>query len=285
MLSEILQGEKTEYAAPCVMLLGGFDGLHIGHKKLVECAKEYGLPVGTTTITGGKGEVLFTLVERQKIFAKQGIDFVCPFAFTETFKNTTKEEFLTFLTSRFNARVFVCGKDFRFGKGAEGTPEFIEKFTHIPVRALDVLNADGKKVSASSVKGLLKNGETEKANELLCEPFFMTSRVEEGRKTGRTIGFPTANFRYPQGKLSPKEGVYSVSAQIDGKIFGGIANLGACPTFGVAEKKPEVYFDGFHGDLYGREMDVSFKKYLRPIRKFDGKEALKAQLEKDLRRI
>ena len=280
-----MKDDTTEYAAPCVLLLGGFDGLHIGHKKLIDCAKTYALPVGITTIEGGKGQSVFTLSERQKIFERQGLDFFHAFTFTEEFKNTSKEDFLSSLMQNFNVKAFVCGKDFRFGKLAQGTPEFIAQFTNIPVHALDILSVDNHKVSASSVKEYLKNGQIKKSNELLLQPFFVSGIVEEGRRTGRTLGFPTANLSYPKEKFPLQEGVYAVHTVLNEKRYNGIANFGPCPTFGVEYRKLEAYFDGFEGDLYGQEIDVYFDDYLRDIKKFETVEALQAQLKADIRSV
>ncbi len=271
--------------ASCVFLLGGFDGLHVGHKKLIDRAKEYGLPLTAMTISGGKGEDLFTLAEREAIFLSQGVENVFPCRFDERFKNTSPQDFLSTLLNRFNVTAFVCGTDFRFGKDAVGTPDFIREFTRKPVHALDVLTFNGKKVGMRSVKELFLQGRVEEANKLLLQPFFVRGVVEEGRKTGRTLSFPTANLGRPAGKFFPRKGVYAVHSFLDGKRYKGIANLGACPTFGVEEEKLETYFDGFEGDLYGREIDVFFDSYLREIKKFSSREELILQLQRDKERI
>ena len=281
MLNQKADAGTTEYASPCVLLLGGFDGLHIGHKKLLDCAKKYRLPVGIMTILGGKGKALFTLAERREIFARAGADFFFCEAFTEQFRNTDRETFLQDLRRRYNVRAFVCGEDFRFGKDAAGTPQFIREFAGIPVHAADILCVDGKKVGTSSVKEFLARGEVMQANRLLLFPFFLRGRVEAGRHVGHTYGFPTANLVYPKEKFPLKEGVYAVHADLEGKTYRGIANFGPCPTFGVEERKAEAYFDGFHGDLYGRTVDLVFDGYLREIRKFSGASALAAQLRED----
>lgn len=271
----------TEKKEECVFLLGGFDGLHVGHKKLLDQAKEYGLPVAAMTILGGKGEELFTLAERKAIFSAQGVSTVCAYTFDERFRNTSPQDFLRSISDRFSVRAFVCGEDFRFGKGAVGTPETIREFTEKPVHALDVLTRNGKKLGMTFVKTLIAEGRTEEANELLLQPFFLRGTVEEGRKVGRTLSFPTANIRYPQGKLSLKNGVYAVHAFLDGKKYLGIANKGACPTFGIMQEKVEAYFDGFCGNLYGKEIDVFFDRRLREIKKFSSKEELIEQLRRD----
>ena len=126
---------KTEYKKgdPCVLLLGGFDGLHAGHKKLVKKAKSFGLPIGIMSIVGGKeGEFLFTLSERKKAFQDAGVQFCFSMPF-EKIKNMQAEEFLCLLLQEFQVKAFVCGDDFRFGKGALGTPDFIKQTTQVCV--------------------------------------------------------------------------------------------------------------------------------------------------------
>lgn len=271
----------TEKRQPCVFLLGGFDGLHVGHKKLIDRAKEYGLPLAAMTILGGKGKDLFTLSERQALFALQGVTSVTAYVFDEKFKNTSPEDFLSSLTDDFEIAAFVCGEDFRFGKDASGTPDFIRKRTGKPVQDLDVLTLNGEKIGMTSVKKLLSEGNVKEANRLLLQPFFVRGEVVEGRKVGRTLSFPTANIRYPEEKFPLKNGVYAVHVFLDGKRYKGIANKGACPTFDVMQEKVEAYFDGFSGNLYGREIDVFFDRYLREIRRFDSREELVEQLRKD----
>ncbi|MBP5242777.1 MAG: riboflavin biosynthesis protein RibF [Clostridia bacterium] len=278
-------GQQNKYEQPCVFLLGGFDGLHVGHKTLLDFAKTYRLPVGMMTITGGKGDGLFTLPEREKIFAANGVDFLLSVPFTEEFKNTSKEDFLRQLLARINVAAFVCGKDFRFGAGAAGTPEFIREYTDRPVHALELLNIGGEKVAVHAVKKMLQEGNIEQANQLLLQPFFVGGKVETGRRVGRKLGFPTANITYPAHKFPLKEGVYAAHAVLNGKEYGGIANFGACPTFEVIDRKIEVYFDGFEGDLYGKNIDVFFDWYIRDIVKFQSAEELTAELTRNLQSV
>ncbi len=267
------------------MLLGGFDGLHVGHKMLVEKARSFGLPVGVMTIVGGKeNESLFTFAEREQIFRANGIDFAFELPFAEI-RELSPGAFLQTLENAFSPTVFVCGDDFRFGKGARANAQTIGGYTRVRVETEKLVELDGEKISTSRIKSLLAEGKVEEANGLLGEPFFLTGKVQRDRGVGKTLGFPTANIPYPQGKFAIKKGVYETRVTIEGKEYRCITNYGSRPTFDNAEIVTETYLDGFSGDLYGKELTVSFVRYLRDIRKFEDKEALQTQLQEDIRRV
>ena len=266
------------------MLLGGFDGLHVGHRRLLSRAKQSGLPVGVMTIMGGKEGNIFTFAERERIFKENGADFVFELPFAEI-KDMSPTEFLAFLIEKFHPSLFVCGEDFRFGAGAKGTPEMIKTSTQVRVEILSLVEMGGEKISCRKVKELLKSGEVEKANALLGEAFFLCGKVEKDRQVGRTIGFPTANIAYPQDKFPLKKGVYVTKTVVDGKEYTGITNYGARPTFDNDKVVTETYLDGFSGDLYGKELTVRFVNYLREVTKFESVDGLVKQLQKDVLRI
>ena len=276
---------KFDKETGCVLLLGGFDGLHAGHKTLIERAKAHRLPIGATTILGGKEELgIFTLQEREQAFFQSGIDFVLPFAFEEI-KDFSAREFIAFLTENFSPKAFVCGDDFRFGKGALGTPETLKRAGQVCVEIVKLFEVNGKKVSSRQIKSLLKEGEVERANTLLEQPFFLLGRVVGGRQIGRTMDFPTANIAYPNDKFPIKKGVYETRVQVGENTYKAITNFGARPTFDEQEVVTETYIDGFKGDLYGKELKVEFVRFLREIEKFESAAALKTQLERDIRRV
>lgn len=285
MLKTVRLTEKLNSVQGVAMMLGGFDGLHIGHRRLLSCAKESGLPVGLMTIVGGKEvDNLFTFTEREEIFRLAGADFVFELPFEEI-KGLSPQAFLHLLEEEFSPKLFVCGEDFRFGAKAVGTPKMIKESTHVCVEVVSLVEIDGEKVSSTTIKTLLEKGRVEKANELLTHNFFLMGKVFADRKIGRTIGFPTANIRYPEGKFPLKIGVYETRVCIDGCVYKGITNYGARPTFDENTVLTETYLDGFSGDLYGKDLKVEFVRYLRDIEKFDGVDALKQQLTKDIERV
>ena len=193
--------------------------------------------------------------------------------------------FAELLEEKFAPCAFVCGDDFRFGYQAQGTPETLASATQVCVETVKLLKMDGEKISSTAIKNYLANGETEKANALLGEEFFLLGQVYKDRQVGRTINFPTANIRYPEDKFPIKKGVYETRVCVDGKEYKGITNYGARPTFDNTDTLTETYLDGFDGDLYGKELKVEFVRFLREITKFSGAEELKAQLTKDIEAV
>ncbi len=258
--------------------------MHLGHRQLLRCAKKYPYPVGVMTIFGGKGDCIFTKAERELVFQKVGVDFVFELSFAKI-KDLSPEEFLSSLQAEFAPRVLLCGEDFRFGAGAKGDPATLERLDGVSAKVLPLLEMDGKKVSSYEIKKCLASGDIEQANALLGERFFLIGEVVKDRQVGRTLGFPTANILYPKDKFALKKGVYETRVTVDGKEYKGITNYGTRPTFKDETLLTETYLDGFEGDLYGKRLQVEFVRYLRGVQKFDGAEALKKQLQTDIRRV
>ncbi len=291
MLSVI--GEKR----PCALVLGAFDGLHLGHRTLLEAAKGSGFPVALSTMFGGKGKALFTREERRKIFAAAGVEILLEIDLDEALLSTPAEEFLRRVFSLLDVSALFVGEDFRFGKGALGTPELLIKKAKCPVHVLKtagcMVGGEPVKISTSLCKDLLLKGDFSALNALLCpkgenffsSAYFSEGEVEHGRAVGRTYGFPTLNLREKRGKLLPRDGVYGGITKTPKGNFPSIINIGARPTFGVEERTVEVYLDGFSGDLYGETVCVFPTEYYRAIQKFPSKEELKNQLTADVSRL
>lgn len=284
MLKILREGDS--YAEPCALLLGGFDGFHAGHETLLKEAQKTGLPVGITAISGGKaGGDIFTFRERETLLNEKGFSFVLEIEFSEEFKNTSAEDFLCALFEKINARAVFCGEDFRFGKGALGTPELLKKLALCPVGVLPLKTEGGEKIATSKLKQQLAAGDLVPVNKILCGGFFVSGEVERGRGVGHTYGFPTLNVTYPKEKFAIKDGVYGGYAETPKGRFPAIINFGARPTFNVSEKKAEAYLKGFEGDLYGAAVRIYPTQFLRPIMKFSSEAELENQLKKDVERI
>lgn len=284
MLKVLAYGES--YQTPCALLLGGFDGLHAGHMTLLAAAGKTGLPIGIMSITGGKsGGDVFTFPERAYLYERAGAAFALEIPFTEELKNTSAEDFARGLFAHISAEAVFCGEDFRFGKGAQGTPRQLKDLAPCPVEVLPLKRENGEKVAVSTVKKLLSEGNMESVNRLLACDYFLQGKVEHGRQVGRQYGFPTLNLTFPTGKFPVKEGVYGGYAETPKGTYPAIVNFGARPTFGVAEKKAEAHLYGFHGDLYGETVRIYPTAFYRPITAFRDAEALRAQLERDIQRL
>lgn len=290
----VIDYETGRFGRPCILLLGYFDGVHVGHRRLISRAKEEGaargLPVGIMTFYGGKnGGQIFDFDERLFLFRSLGLDFVCAARFDGAFRATDGEAFLEHLRTALGVRLFVCGEDYTYGRGAAGNADSLRRYASshgAEALVLPLVNAGGEKAATSRAKQLLGSGDMAALAELLGGRYFVRGRVStEGRHVGRRIGYPTANLHLPPEKYPPATGVYAVTVAAEGALYRGIANYGARPTFGDEQVVLEVYVDGYRGDLYGQELIVYFDFRIRGVRKFDSAAQLSEQLQKDLEKI
>ncbi len=287
-------GAGERYAAPCVLLLGYFDGVHVGHRRLIaraeELARECGCETGITTFYDGKnGGQIYLFEERLALFEKLGISFIYAAHFDAGFRDTEGEDFLNKVCESLNVRAFVCGEDYTFGRGAAcGTKELASFCGRRGIRlcAEPLVLSGNEKAAATLAKRLLDEGDMPALAELLGEPYFISGTVStEGRHVGRRIGFPTANIHLDPEKYPLRCGVYAVTVGIGKSKYRGIANYGSRPTFADKRIVLEVYVDGYAGNLYGQKITVYFDLYLRGIRKFSSAEELSEQLKCDLEKI
>ena len=278
----------------CVLLLGYFDGVHIGHRKLIAKAKaiaaERGCLVGITTFYDSKkGRQIYTFAERVCLFEQLGIDFVYAAAFDGRFRATEGDDFLRHVCERLSVRAFVCGADYTYGKDAAGNTGTLRAFCKdrgIPLYVEELVNFSGEKAASAQAKRYLDAGDVQGLARLLGAPYFICGTVStEGRQVGRKLGFPTANIHLAAEKYPLQSGVYAVHLPIEGKIYRGIANYGPRPTFGDDRVVLEIFADGYHGDLYGKQLCVYFDARIRGVRKFGDAAQLQRQLEKDLESI
>lgn len=285
---------------PVVLCLGGFDSIHSGHKKLIELAneikKEYNASSSVFTfindfgyLSGKQGEQVFSYEERLERLKKNNVDEVCYVEFNKEFSTLSPEEFFVKLLDNRAIAALICGKDFTFGYKAKGNCDTLISLCNkykVPVLVCDFkLDEFGEKVSTSRIKECLLRGDIAGANALLGDEYFVFGKVEEGRRVGRKLGFPTANVVINKSKLQIKPAVYSGYTIIDGVKFKCIINLGNAPTFNQDKYLLECYVDGFNGDLYGRNLTVFFSGFIREIKKFASVEQLTEQLNKDVKVI
>ena len=285
---------------PVIMCLGAFDSVHLGHKSLIKTARDlknkYLASVSVFTFNNDHslfaskllGEV-FTFEERLLRLENTLVDEVCEAKMNEQFASLLPTEFLTQLADNRHIRAFVCGKDFKFGKNAKGDVNLLSEFctkNNIDLYVCDfVTDKLGNKIATTTIKEHLVNGEIIPANNLLGDKYFISGKVVEGRKVGRTLGFPTANIEFSPTKLQPKSGVYLTEVIIDNKKYGAITNVGNAPTFNQKNSLIETYIKDFSDDLYGKTLTVYFCDYIRPSIKFNSKDELINQLNEDLKVI
>lgn len=274
------------------LCLGTFDGVHIGHRTVIALADGYNRIAVTfkkppRAVISGKEELICTFENKCAILKRNGINEIAALDFEEV-KNISARDFFNFLLDTYNPAVIVCGFNYRFGKNGEGDTELLSELCQkngINFRYSEPVEYSGEPVSSTAIRGYIKNGEIEKANSLLSEPFSFTAAVKHGEKRGRTIGFPTINQEYPKELVRLKKGVYKVKIDIEGKEYLGISDIGQRPTYPIDYIISETFISDFSGDLYGKEIKITPTLFLREEKKFCSLEELKKQLEEDLNKI
>ena len=280
---------------PCVLTLGKFDGLHLGHRYLMEemrRGRQQGLTsvvftfdIPPRSLTENDCRVLTTNAEKLKIFEQAGVDELVECRFTDDLRRMTPYEFLSLLTAKINVKRIVAGRDFCFGYRRSGTwRELVQYSSQFGYETVIVSKKQykGEDISSTRIRACVAEGNMEEAAALLGYSFFVSAPVLVGNQIGKTIGFPTANQRPPQEKLLPPNGVYAVKVQIDGIDYYGMSDIGRKPT--VEGEYPvgiETNIFDFEGDLYGQDIQVSFLKYIRPEKKFENLDELSAQIAAD----
>ena len=284
-----------------VVAIGNFDGVHRGHRAVIEAtaaiARQEGAPLGVLTFEPHPRAVLskptapFRLTPlRIKAHALKalGVERLHLIHFTHGLAGKSPEQFIrAVLIEGIGAKHLVVGEDFAFGKARAGNPTLLQRIaggSGIGVTAVAPQGNGGGKFSSSDARHLIADGEIDGAARILGRWFEIEGRVAQGDKRGRTLGFPTANVGL-KGLLHPVAGVYALYAGIRsdfGTIWhGAVGNLGKRPTFNGQEERLEVHLFDFSGDLYGRRLCFRFVAKIRPERKFDGRDALKAQIALD----
>ena len=291
-------------ARRAVLAIGNFDGVHLGHQQVIADARALAdaknAPLGVMLFDPHPQQFfapdappfrLTRLVTRAALLADLGVDFTLALPFDANMAACEAEDFIADILVDKLAVSGVCvGYDFCFGKGRKGNFAMLRDvggemgFETFATEA--VLQPDSTQpFSSSAIRNFLRDGEPELAAALMAHAFAIEATVQTGDRRGHTIGFATANMPLDDYVL-PKFGVYAVRADIlDGDFAGqalrGVANLGLRPTVGTDKPRLESHFFNFDGDLYGANLRVSLLHFIRPERKFDGLDTLKAQIAKD----
>jgi riboflavin kinase / FMN adenylyltransferase len=285
-----------------VVTIGTFDGVHLGHRKVLKRLKEIAADLKGETVIftfhphprqiltpeEHNLRLINTLDEKIALLRMEGIDHVIVFPFTEKFSNLSYTEFVEqILVKKIKTTCLVFGYDHKFGKGRQGDFEYLQQCAsrfQFKLERLDVLLLDEISISSTRIREALEHGNIRKANSYLGYPYELHGRVVEGRQLGREIGFPTANIEASEmAKLIPGYGVYAVKTKIDGITGNGMLNIGTRPTFShnADERSIEVNIFNFDEILYGKEISLFFIDKIRDENKFPDKEALIEQLHRD----
>ena len=284
-----MEKEKIIYA------LGFFDGVHLGHRMLLtacgQFASHVGCKAGAVTfdthpeiLVAGRGPVLLNTIEdRKRLMQTQGVDEILVLPFDEKLRSLPWQDFLEMLLAK-GAVGFVCGDDFRFGYKGEGNAEKLANFciernlywTVVPAQLLGNI-----RISSTYIRQLIEAGEMEQATKFLGHPHILTGKVVPGKQLGRTIGIPTANLLLPEGVICPRYGVYACKTVINGNEYLAVTNVGTRPTVEGDCVTVEPWILDFEGNLYGKALTLEFHYFLRPEKKFDSLDALKAEIQKN----
>ena len=278
---------------PTAVALGFFDGLHLGHMRVVEetFGKE-GLHSAMFTFHSDtalpkreKIENLLSNDMKLQMLDKAGVEYIYSPDF-DTVRNYTGEDFVTkILVNIMNAKLVVYGFDFRLGAGAGCDSQSFQSICErhgIKVIIIPPFSSDGCIIHSTVIKNCIKNGEIAKANKLLGYNFSIYGEVINGNRLGRTLGYPTINQMYPENTVTPLFGAYKSIAYVGDKAYLSITNIGVKPTVNYKNKPlAETHIMGYDGDLYGQKIKVSLISFIRPEKKFEDTEALKEQLHRD----
>ena len=271
----------------CAVTMGKFDGIHRGHRKLVEKIKErkaFGEQAVLFAIDASSNMIL-TSEERASLLEKMGIDVLVECRLNDRIRHMKAENFIKeILMGDLGASYVVVGEDNRFGFERKGNPQLLKEFGEHYGFEVEVLSKemDGRrKISSTFIREELKKGNMEKITSLMGADYFVEGKVVHGRGMGHKVLLPTTNLVPPKSKILPPNGVYVTSSSFQGRTYHGITNIGYKPTVGESFVGVETYLFDCKEDLYGQECRVDFKKFLRPERKFPSLEALKDRLLAD----
>ena len=279
---------------PTVLCIGNFDGVHLGHRQLVDSVlnvyeklkgQVHNISTGAWFFDSAfykSTDDIYSLEEKIDTFSRLGLDYAIIVDFDEV-KSLSPEEFVNHIKNDCKCVHSVCGEDFRFGSRAAGDAKMLTDLMGGNSTTVSILSVDGMPVSSTQIRSLLAGGEIEKANALLCENYSICEQVVHGKALGRTIGIPTINQNATNKKIILKNGIYSTICTVDGVKYFGVTNVGIRPTVEDSNHKNiETFIIDFDGDCYGKTTKIEFVSRIRDEMKFDSVDALKAQIKQDI---
>lgn len=274
------------------LCLGYFDGVHLGHQKLIsEAVKRSKYKVGVLTfdkpissfIDNGKSlEVITSLDDRFKVISRLNADYYFVLHIDKDFLNLSVDDFLSLL-EKMNVKEIYVGEDYRFAKDAKGNINDLKK--RFKTNVVSLVNENDKKISTQDIVNSLKNGDLVLTKTLLGRNYLISGVVSKGKQLGRTIGYPTMNLKTFSNYVLPKFGVYKTIAYLNGVPHNSITNVGIKPTINGSSATIEVYIPNFSGEVYDENLAVEFIEFIRSEIKFSSLEELKNQIDKDIKKV
>ncbi len=295
-----IQEELAKFAPdrPTLLTIGVFDGVHLGHRylldRLIARAEEKGCLAGVVTFKTHPEKVLrrrdvlpwiCSLQERVRLLKAAGVDVVVPLTFTRSVADLTAREFVVLLKKHLKMCDLVLGPDFAMGRGRQGDPAYLRKVgkeLDFDVEVMKPARLGNEVISSSAIRRLLAEGNVSRAGEMLGRPFTMEGRVVMGDRRGRLLGFPTANMKVHRDHAVPGDGIYATIVHREGRQLQSVTNIGRRPTFAGLKRLIETYIMDFNGDLYGRKLRIQVVSRLRDEMRFDSVEDLKRQMARDV---
>lgn len=284
---------------PTAITIGTFDGIHIGHRKIIErlvdSARQHDLAATILTFFPHPRMVLQqnvglklinTIQERKQILENTGIDNLIVYPFTKDFSRLSAQEYIEeVLVKKLNAKRVIIGYDHHFGRNRTADIHALRRFGKqygFEVEEIPKQDIENVGVSSTKIRHALEEGNLEKANRYLGQPFMLSGVIVHGKQLGQKLGFPTANLQIEEDyKLIPKGGVYVVKSEIKGEPYYGMMNIGTNPTVGGKTQRIETHFFNWQGDLYGQKLSIQLLKRIRDEQRFSNTAELIKAMEKD----
>ena len=286
-----------------VVTSGTFDGVHLGHQKILGRLKELAARKQGETVLltywphprlilqpeDNSLRLLTTLTEKVNLLEELGVDHLIILPFTKELSQMSSEEFIReILVEKVQTKTLVIGYDHKFGKNREGSFEYLKSHSHLfgfDMEEISRQDVDDLAVSSTKIRTALAQGDISTASKYLGRPYFLSGQVVKGQQIGRSIGFPTANIQVvDKYKLLPRDGAYAVYAEVGAIRYKAILNIGDRPTVDGKKKTIEAHLIDFDGDVYGQELSIHFQEFLREEERFENLDALKNQLVIDRER-
>ena len=292
----VLNDKNIEEDKFTAITLGNFDGIHLGHQKLIFAVKSYAkkyslksvvfsfFPHPKSFFNSENFYTIFSPCEKKRIIGGLGIDELIEYPFNYDLANVEPENFADFIFDKMKCKVLVVGDDYCFGKNRRGNFELLKETggkKGAEVIEIYSVNDSGIRVSSTRIRKCIGERNFEETSRLLGKPYFVSGKVVDGKKIGREINFPTANIIPYKNKLLPPDGVYLTKTTYNNNIYKSITNIGKNPTVEGKERTVETHIFDIDEDLYGKDIEVRFYGFIRNEDKFSSIEDLKKQISKD----